>query len=153
MREIKFRGQRVDDKQWVCGYYTYEFEMGYCSEAYDDVPSRCSYISNDNGEYYEVIPSTIGQYTGLKDKNGQMIFEGDIISYLHDDWIVPEAGVVKYMSDDGYPAFELEHSPVFDDEHYVVECNMLALLDQPGDYSYFVDGNIHDNPEVMGGTK
>ena len=154
MREIKFRGKRVDNGEWVYG-----LPVNYCNKTYilvlTDFEEERVYEQYPHKEMwpYEVIPETVGQYTGLKDTNGQRIFEGDIISYLHDDWIEPEVGVVKYMSDDGYPAFELEHSPVFDDEHYVVECNMLALLDQSGDYSYFVAGNIYDNPELMGETK
>lgn len=143
MRKILFRGRRTDNGQWVYGFLWVN----------RTVTRETVYITNVMGELFQVHPETVGQYTGLNDKNWQRIFEGDIISYLHDGWIEPEVGVVKYMSDDGYPAFELEHSPVFDDEHYVVECNMLALLDQSGDYSYFVAGNIHDDPELMGETK
>ena len=145
MREILFRGRRTDNGEWVYGFLWVN----------RTVTRETVYITDVMGEMFQVHPETVGQYTGLKDTNGQRIFEGDIISYLylHDDWIEPEVGVVEYMSDDGYPAFQMEHSPVFDDEHYVVECNILALLDQSGDYSYFVAGNIHDNPEAMGGTK
>ena len=137
MREIKFRGQRVDDKQWVCGYYTYEFERGYCYEAYDDVPSRCSYISNENGEYYKVIPSTIGQYTGLDDKNGVKIFEGDIVREHGNDYTpIYQNGI--------YMAYNVDK---INDPYVSTQFNVIWRNDCE------VIGNIHDNPELMGETK
>ncbi len=145
MREILFRGKDAESGKWLYGWV-----FGEKAKSIIEIDTK--YVSEHGVEAYYtsvVIPETVGQYTGLDDKNGVKIFEGDIISYFYDDWIEPEVGVVKYMSDDGYPAFELEHSPVFDDEHHVIECNMLALLDQSGDDSYFVAGNLHDNPELV----
>lgn len=135
MREIKFRGQRVDDKQWVCGYYTYEFERGYCYEAYDDVPSRCSYISNENGEYYKVIPETIGQYTGLKGKNGKEIYEWDII---------------LFHGNNANHILKVEHRNSW--YLYIdIRTGYTSQLYGSSEEAFEVIGNIHENPELLKG--
>ena len=106
---------------------------------------------------YVIDSSTIGQYTGLTDKNGKKIFEGDIIRYadLYDYYIYldsvenPEAydkidegyiwtiDEVVYAIKDGYPAFDLNK--------HDFEVNGLSELSKSGQYFYEVIGNIHDN--------
>ena len=126
-REIKFRGFDNENKQWVYGYYT----------KLPDGATKFDYIISDiDGsltKFYIEDIKTIGQYTGLKDKNGKEIYEGDIVkSSIHD-----KLWVVEYRTDTEYVGFVLKEIG----EDYISTFTSWRDVE--------VIGNIYENPELL----
>lgn len=157
-REILYRGKRIDNNEWVFGSHLFDEVMG---KHYIVLPRNIteSYIAvNSEGEFKrlhctgsEVIPETVGQYTGLADKDGKKIFEGDVIKDIAPP-IILGVGVVKF----GNYETKLRSSLITDNYSHHVGFYIIwtDALDLRKDIAFWnneieVIGNIHDNPELL----
>lgn len=134
-REILFRGKRLADGKWIYGYY---FEQ--------DMPDgRRSYIRTTQtdrfGTDFEVDPATVGQYTGLTDKNDNKIFEGDVVKC--NNKVEEYIGIVDWDMCNPSMCIRYKTKRGFDDVEYdfIIGGNMTIE----------VLGNIHDNPSLLKG--
>lgn len=137
MREILFRGKRKDNGEWIEGHLIwYEDGRARINPSHTDVFCYEKDESIIQIIAHEVIPSTVGQYTGLTDKNGTKIFEGDILQYINQD---NEAHCITVVFEEC--AFLIEDCGV-------TNCDLLPSYACLG---FEVVGNIHDNPELLKG--
>ena len=148
MREILFRGKRTDNGEWIEGFYS--------AEEYNPYIGKIEYIPRIQiiGKCVSlgVIPETVGQFTGLTDKNGVRIFEGDIVRATierAERCQSPriENGVI------GYDCIGMIGLILYKDKNgenvwsdFFNELSLSGLIE---DYYFEIIGNIHDNPELL----
>ena len=123
-RTIKFRGKRIDNGQWVYGFLAEDH-----------------YINDVNSEDFpsiEIASETVGQFTGLLDKNGKEIYEGDILCYIDDSghihtWeVVCEIACMKLRREKGAIG-RIPNTPMFN--HDTRKMHII--------------GNVYDHPEQL----
>lgn len=135
MREILFRGKRIDNGEWVYGFYGHKPNWNEVEEHF--IMEWCFNAASDSIYTYfrdvPVIPETVGQYTGLDDKNGKRVFEGDVLNH-------PIQGKRKVY----YPFSERVAS--YGLRMIDGEVRMASTLSEG--FLYEIIGNIHDNQEV-----
>ncbi|MFW6028715.1 MAG: YopX family protein [Halanaerobiales bacterium] len=117
MRKIKFRGKTIDERKWVYGSLVCNFTATF-------------YIVDEQGEKYNIISKTAGQYAGLKDCNDEEIYEGDIIK----SHILDNLFLVKYENG----CFGAEYIP---EEIIGYPLSILTNIE--------IIGNQYENPELL----
>ena len=133
MQEIIFRGKSIahhgKKEEWVYGYYS----------NYKGVNGRTHYISDDNGNSIAVREETVGQYTGLTDKNGTKIFEGDILKVFY------------YGKSKIFGVVRFGETRFFIDDNFKGGCikAKAPMTEMFSRYEFEVVGNLHDNPELL----
>ena len=145
-REILFRGRRFSDGSWVYGDLEYERNKGLLSKVR-------IHTYKDDGSYdrqHLVESKTVGEFTGITDKHGRKIFEGDIVRKRDLTFGLKFDGVVVYNSEIGCFRIHSENNGVTmrmgfeaSDVYNDGKCTV------PVKYDYEVIGNIYDNPELL----
>ena len=134
MREILFHGKRVDNSEWVEGdVLQTRYHSGHIE--YQIMPQT------PVSSAYPVLPETIGQYTGLTDRNGKRIFEGDICKFKRFN----DVHIGKVVFNVTTASFIMWYQPIVG--AYGEKATQKMLLSVCDNIE--VVGNIHDNPELM----
>ena len=127
-REILFRGKQVDNGEWTEGYLFKQWNRTFLLWG----------MTGDIPNMTEVIPETVGQFTGLTDKNGKKIFEGDIVEFT--DKYTRKKGRAEIVFED----FKWKYSGCYYGGNPIV---WLCISD--GSIEFEIIGDIHDNPELL----
>lgn len=159
MRTMKFRAIELRDPSkmhWVYGAFIKHLPYTpYPDEQITEDKYQYAIVTDGfsdwnmprNLDVYPVNPKTVGEFTGLYDCKKHEIFEGDILRVVVPDddekFMVP----VRYMTEDDYPAFDLD--PRYVPKNWITESNLLAEILSTGFGSLEVVGNVFQNPELL----
>ena len=140
IREVIFRGKRADNGEWVEGdLLQTKYHSGHIE--YQIMPQT------PVSSAYPVLPETVGQYTGLTDKNGKKIFEGDIVKCTDTINDFEFNAVVEFGNPNGEYNWGYQLKFISGEES---NFDILCWVDMEETGAYIeIIGNIHDNPELM----
>ena len=148
MREILFRGKQKVNGEWIEGHFGIKGKCLTSNPTHWIMKSTlanncdCVYFTD-----YEVIPKTIGQYTGLTDKNGKKVFEGDILKFTDKfsnyEWI----GKVEFGNPNAEYSWGFQLVFVSGAKPNT-DILLWFEMEETGAFSEVI-GNIHDNPELL----
>lgn len=152
-REIKFRGKRLNNSEWVYGCPGYGFnnkveyimpEMFFATRDFGEVDDNDNIIIQDTiaiGGFISVIPESVGQLTGLKDKNGVDIYEGDKLSKK---WMVE-----VYKNIEGTYMVRFHNNPTINKPKSLYKYLIGREKAGTAETDCIIIGNIHENPELL----
>lgn len=145
-KEILFRGKSLKDNEWTEGYYC----------RYDWTGEEKDYIIPDYSKAsygVEVESNTIGQYTGLTDKNGTKIFDGDIVRigrYFNNNFYTEDNYVCRYDTNTAsFKFYYIVPKDIADVNKYAILGDGTTLSDMGRGFTIEVIGNIYDNSDLI----
>ena len=142
MREILFRGKQVDNGEWIEGFYTQKMNP------YTPNGLPIKHFILDLAPFgADVLPETVGQYTGLTDRNGKRIFEGDIVRLIDEHNEIEWTAVVVFGNPNSEYnwGWQLKAIGEFDGNKDIL---LWVDMEESGAYCEII-GNIHDDPELL----
>ncbi len=136
MRDILFRGQAFGSREWIYGHYRNGKKM------------HIIYHDQNSDNCYAVLPETVGQFTGLSDRNGKKIFEGDIVKFTDSPFRYSYNGAVCFHEGSFCIQYKYWGKDRF---HKIGQTDKWQDMGASGivTYEYEIIGNIHDNPELL----
>lgn len=142
MREIKFRAIDVASNIMVYGYYV---QMDYPNTKHFICFSKQGLL-----DYYNILPTTLGQYTGLKDKNGKEIYDKSYIRFDDDDPKYKENIFIVIYENGGFYCYSTKYKDYKGDP--LLSGTLKEVIDTANQYfNGIVEvGNKYDNPELLG---
>lgn len=150
-RELKFRGQKSNSNDWVCGGLINDQDKAYINQI--NCPIWVNYLPKEDESYhkqirlivFDVQTETVGQFTGFKDKNGKEIYEGDIVTQWIEDIVETTGGFFWNATIEFYHGCWVAKQIGFD---YERAKEFPTILNDESSSSEIV-GNIYENPELL----